>query len=524
MAIDDATRIAVETCLLDHPDVAAASLMIEEAADGHSYPVAYVVPHPERMHEARMRIYRADKEKRVSQWRMAFDRTYRSTAEDPAPSFVGWTNSYTNRPLPESEMQDWLETTVDRILSFHPGMLLEIGCGVGLLVERVAPRCASYVGTDLSPVAIARLRDFVASRSELRHVSLFEREAVDLGDQPSGSVDTVVINSVIQYFPDIHYLQNVIDEAARIVRPGGRIIIGDVRHFGMLPLFHSAVQLAKAPPQASAQWLKRRVSLGVEHERELAIDPEFFLALPSTDRRICGVEVLLKRGKAHNELTRYRYDAILHVGEGELPASRSAAEWEAGDRSIAEIVAQIEAGRFTAATIRNVPNRRLASDIASARRLWSADDQELVGTLRDSFDAEPDYGIDPEDYWALSDMGLCDVRVSLSPGSVEGQFDVTLIACDQARGTSLPRWNDMPAPAKPRRLATDPLEAAYQQQLGPELHQLLRDRLPDGSLPAAVLAVGTLPSAEPMVSSGVSAHPLGDSHAAPRYAVSGAGR
>jgi SAM-dependent methyltransferase len=167
------------------------------------------------------------------------------------------------------------------------------------------------------------LREFAASKPELRHVELFEREATDLDDQASGSADTVVINSVIQYFPDIDYLRTVIEKAARVVSSGGRIFIGDVRHLGLLSLFHGAVQFAKAPSEASARWLKRRVSLAVEQDRELVIDPQFFLELPDSIPGIAGVEILLKRGQAHNELTRYRYDVVLHVGETRLATIRS---------------------------------------------------------------------------------------------------------------------------------------------------------------------------------------------------------
>jgi SAM-dependent methyltransferase len=522
MAMGDSTRVAIETLLLEHPDVVAASLISEEAADGRSYPVAYVVPHPERMREARTRIYQADRESRVSQWRKAFDQAYRPRVDNPVPSFVGWTSCYTNKPLPDTEMHEWLECTTGHILSLHPRQVLEIGCGVGLLVQALAPRCESYRGTDLSPVAIASLRDFVASKPELRHVALVEREAVDLHDQPPHSVDTVIINSVIQYFPDLNYLRSVIGEAARVVRSGGRIFIGDVRDFGLLSLFHSAVQLAKAPSDASAGWLKRRISLAIQQERELAIDPQFFLALPDSDPRIHSVEVLLKRGKTHNELTRYRYDVVLQVGEAEPPGPRPDVEWQAGDHSIAEITAQLDARQFTSAIIRNVPNQRLASDIAGMRQTWSADDRQPVRTIRESLTADADVGTDPEDYWVLSDKGLCDVRISWPPHSTDGRFDVTLVALDRARSaSSRPRDANL-ASAAPQCLATDPLEAVYRQQLGLELQQILRDRLPEASVPAAVFAVDTLPPSEPTVPPALAAHLSDGGPAVSRYVVPGA--
>src|ERR1700712_2989344 len=96
-------RSDVEALLLEHPNVIDASLINEEGPDGHSYPVAYVVPHPERMKEAKTRIYLTDRDKRVAQWRKAFDQVYRLGRGDHAPTFVGWTSSYTNKPPPETE-------------------------------------------------------------------------------------------------------------------------------------------------------------------------------------------------------------------------------------------------------------------------------------------------------------------------------------------------------------------------------------------------------------------------------------
>ena len=517
-------RSEVEALLLEHQDVIDASLIDEEGPDGHSYPVAYVVPHAERMAGAKTRIYLADRDKRVAQWRKAFDQAYRFGPGDHAPTFVGWTSSYTNKPLPEIEMREWLDNTIERIMSLKPEKVLEIGCGVGLLVQELAPRCSVYRGTDLSLVAIGRLREFVASKPELRHVELYEREATNLVEQAPGSVDTVVINSVIQYFPDTHYLRTVLEGAARVVSSGGRIFIGDVRHLGLLPLFHGAVQLAKAPPKASARWLKRKVSLAVKQDRELVIDPQLFLELAGSIPRISSVEILLKRGQAHNELTRYRYDVVLHVGETKSTTSRPEAEWQAGDLTAAELVSRFDVQQLTSVTIMNVPNRRLASDIAGVRRLWSADDRQSVEDIRRSMTAETGLGSDPEDFWKLTDTQLRDVRVGWSPHSADGHFDVALVARDRSPGAPLLQRATTVASASHRqRLATDPLEVAFMQQLGLELRQLLSDRLPESRLPAAVLAVNELPSVEATTLPGSAAHfrQEGDGKAASRQMVKG---
>lgn len=497
----------VEALLLEHPDVIDASLVNEEGLDGHTYPVAYVVPHAGRMKEARARIYRTDRDKRVAQWRKAFNQTYRSGPANHAPTFVGWTSSYTNEPMPQTEMQEWLDCTIQRIMSLGPNKVLEIGCGVGLLLQELAPKCSVYRGADFSPIAVARLREFAASKPELRHVELFECEATDLDEQELVSVDTVVINSVIQYFPDIHYLRTVLERATQVVGSGGRIFIGDVRHVGLLRVFHGAVQIAKAPPKASARWLKRKVALAIEQDRELVIDPQFFLELRDSIPRICGVEILLKRGQAHNELTRYRYDAVLHVSDADSARSRPGAEYEARDLTIAELVSRFDAQQLAAVNILNVPNRRLASDLERVRRLWSADDRVLVEDIRRPMVEQTETGCDPEDFWKLSDVPGRDVRVGWSAQSTQGHFDVALVDRDRAPDARLhQRPTNVLSASHGGRLATDPLAVAFMQKLGLELGQLLSDRLPESRRPAAVLAVNELPSGAAVIRPGPAAH------------------
>jgi SAM-dependent methyltransferase len=473
-------------------------LLEEEGLDGQSYPVAYVVPHAARMEEAKSRIYLTDRDKRVVQWRRTFDQVYRSGRDDNAPTFVGWTSNYTNKPIPESEMREWLNRTAERILALTPNSILEIGCGVGLLVQALAPSCSDYRGTDLSPVAVSRLREFTATRPDLHHVKLLEREATNFDDLQPGSIDTVVLNSVAQYFPDVGYLRMVLERAAQVVTPGGRIFIGDVRHLGLLPVFHGAVQLAKAPPEASVRWLKRRVALAIEQDRELVIDPKFFFALSESIPRIAGVEVLLKRGPSDNELTRYRYDVVLHVGDAGSPVSRTTlpvVEWQAGGDTAAELVSRFDAQQFSAARILDVPNRRVARDLAAVRMLWSAADRELVKDLRKRTALETSTGVDPEEFWKLSDGLAYHVRVGWSPDAAEGRFDVALVDRKRALDAPSPR-RAASGPSRPSQaaVATDPLAAAFLQQLGLELANVLSARIAEPHLPVAVIAVKEMPS------------------------------
>jgi SAM-dependent methyltransferase len=486
--------------LLAHPDVTDVALVDEVGFGGHKFTVAYVVPDIERMKAAKSRVYAADRDRRIVQWRKTFDQTYRRGPDNNAPAFTGWTSNFTNKPIPEIEMREWLDCTVKRIAALAPQRILEVGCGVGLLTERLVPNCLAYCGTDLSPVAINRLREFAATKAGLGHVALLEREATDFDGLAQHSVDMVVLNSVVQYFPSIDYLQSVLQQAAERVAPGGHIFVGDVRDLGLLPTFHGAVELAKAPPEASGRWLKRKVFLAIEQERELVIDPNFFLGLSQSIPHITGAEILLKRG-SDNELTRYRYDVLLHVDNPTAYASRHVQEWEASAATLEELLARFGREQSVEVRLLNMPNSRVAADFAAVRSLWRADDRQSVKDIR-AHTAEPvNAGIDPEACWQLAETLGYDVRVDCSPHSTEGRFDVAL--ADRKHGIERLSFQRPTAARSDALVATDPMAAAYMQQLGLELGNLLRAQLPEAQVPAAVIALNKLPSTEPIEAPGL---------------------
>ncbi len=131
--------------------------------------------------------------------------------------------------------------------------------------------------------------------------------------------DVVVLNSVVQYFPDLDYLMNVIEGAVESVRPGGAVFIGDVRSLPLLEAFHTSVEVFRADDSLDRRELRQKVQKGIRQEGELLIDPEFFRAIRQRWPRITHVEIQLKRGRAQNELTRFRYDVVLHIGEQAPP-------------------------------------------------------------------------------------------------------------------------------------------------------------------------------------------------------------
>ena len=87
--------------------------------------------------------------------------------EDPTFDITGWNSSYTGQPIPAGEMREWVEETVGRVRALHPQAVLEIGCGTGLLLLRLAPEASDYVGVDFSKAVLGQLRATLDARCHM---------------------------------------------------------------------------------------------------------------------------------------------------------------------------------------------------------------------------------------------------------------------------------------------------------------------------------------------------------------------
>jgi phosphatidylethanolamine/phosphatidyl-N-methylethanolamine N-methyltransferase len=100
------------------------------------------------------------------------------------------------------------------------GRILEVGVGTGLSLPIYARRNSIY-GVDISAAMLQRARERVA-RLHLDHVEgLAVMDAEDL-TFPDASFDVVVAQYVVTAVP---HPELALDELARVVRPGGEIVI-----------------------------------------------------------------------------------------------------------------------------------------------------------------------------------------------------------------------------------------------------------------------------------------------------------
>jgi SAM-dependent methyltransferase len=169
-------------------------------------------------------------EERAATWADVFDDAYAAELSEGADADTAtWRSSLTGDRLGAAEMAEWAAATTARILACAPRRVLEVGCGTGTLVRRLAPHCERYVATDVSGVALAVVREAVA-RSGLDGVVVEERSAHELPGVGGGPFDCVILNSVVQYFPSTAYLAAVLASACDLGRDrAGTVFVGDVR-------------------------------------------------------------------------------------------------------------------------------------------------------------------------------------------------------------------------------------------------------------------------------------------------------
>lgn len=493
----------IESILTGLPAVQESVVVAREDQPGDKRLVAYVVPNP----NSKGMLSQMDTQaaERLCNWQALFDDVYSraSTHQELTFNITGWNSSYTGLPIPEEEMREWVDHTVERLLALQPKRVLEIGCGTGLLLSHVAPRCSEYWGTDFSLEALRHLQQVTMSMQELASVTLIHREADDFEGIENEAFDTIILNSVVQYFPGIDYLLRVLEGVVNTVSSGGFIFVGDVRSLPLLRAYHASVQYYQAYASMTCASLQQRFQQSIAQEEELVIDPAFFIALKRRFPQISHVQIQPKRGHYLNELTRFRYDVILHIGRQDLPVVEPQwLDWRQAKLTLADIYRMLSETRPEIIGLRDVPNARVQTDNSILQWLASAAETETVSHLQETLAHLRQDGIDPEALWNLSAELPYDVDISWSAGIVDGSYDVVFrrqITTGLAESTPMVLPFAEPERTKPwSEYANNPLQEKFSRELIRHLRRVLKEKLPDYMVPSAFVVLDVLP----MTSSG----------------------
>ncbi len=105
---------------------------------------------------------------------------------------------------------------------FNPRAILDLGTGTGRMLELLAPKAERAVGVDQSPAMLSLARARI-DQAGLRQVQLRQGD-VYAPPVERDAFDLVIVHQVLHFLDDP---ARALQEAARTLRPGGRLLVVD---------------------------------------------------------------------------------------------------------------------------------------------------------------------------------------------------------------------------------------------------------------------------------------------------------
>jgi len=425
----------------------------------------------------------------VDEWSQTWNDTYDLAAPVAEPTFntVGWNDSFSGKPFEKEVMASWLDHTVRRIFRNNPRQVLEIGCGTGMLLFKVAPQCEVYYGTDFSENTLSELSKII----EFSNVKLIQKRADEIDSLKEINFNMVIMNSVIQYFPSVDYLFSVIESAMEMIEPGGTVFLGDVRNLSLLETLHTSIELTKAEPGVTVNDLRYRIEKAILNERELLLDPLFFVNLKNRLKDISHVEILLKGGSFLNELTQYRYDVILHKARGKIQSiDLQLKDWTESAMTLGKLKVLLNQKETTPVGFSNVPNARLFRELALVEMLKNNFVLKKVGDLHKTLDTIKcsETFIDPEQVRLIGEKLNINIDISLSVTGI-GYFDFICY-----KPIDFPIFlKGIALPPSTKSYANNPLKYKLFQHIVSRLKTSLKKSLPEYMIPSDFIFMSAIP-------------------------------
>ncbi|MEN5057171.1 amino acid adenylation domain-containing protein [Sphingobacterium kitahiroshimense] len=220
----------------------------------------------------------------------------------------GWMSSYTGEYFTELEMEEYQQNIYlklkDRLTSEMK--VLEIGCSSGLTIFAIAPHVKSYHATDLSSSILENTQRECLKRG-LTNVS-YSCLPADLIDTIEDSdFDLIIINSVIHCFKGHNYFRDVLLKSTKKIGSAGTIFLGDIMDENKRDVLVSDMEDFKFNHnnegyRTKTDWSKE-LFLSRDYLNDIMLDIDYILNIEYSDKIFT----------VPNELTRYRFDAILDV-------------------------------------------------------------------------------------------------------------------------------------------------------------------------------------------------------------------
>ncbi|WP_158073404.1 class I SAM-dependent methyltransferase [Actinophytocola xanthii] len=358
----------------------------------------------------------------AGEWERFWDSTYRFSARRrDGFNTAGWYDRRALGAMPEAHMREWVGTTAERLRSLRPRHVLEIGCGLGLIMMPMLEHVERYEGTDISTEAVRGLREHLAGHPHGARAAVRRGDALEVAAGTSGEHDLVLLNSVVQYFPDLAHLEEVV---AGLTRGDGVVFLGDLLHRGLHRPMHVAQVVEQFPDSAPVRRVRTATEVSLAGDAPLLVGPDELRRLVARAAPGWDCDLLVRRGTHRTEMNRFRFDAVL--SRGRHPNSDAPVRplsWPGNPGGVAEVLATLVRPDDERVVIRSVPDARTHACVRLTRALDEAPEDLPLAELRDGL--APAAAVDPETLWETGHrLGH---GVAVAPAREPGLVDVALL-------------------------------------------------------------------------------------------------
>src|SRR3989338_1956122 len=157
---------------------------------------------------------------KVQSWSDWFDRAAQAF-DDPRMKIAYYKNGQTGEPSPKEAARATHQDIFNKLSPSPTDTILDVGCGVGYFTHYFGDKVLQVTRTDVAPHMIETAKKLTP------HGIFVVAPAHQLPFQ--GKIfDKIFSYGVTQYLPDEATVQKMLREMLRLLKNGGRILIGDI--------------------------------------------------------------------------------------------------------------------------------------------------------------------------------------------------------------------------------------------------------------------------------------------------------
>ena len=251
------------------------------------------------------------KTKNFTEFQEESKRLWNYTAEksDDQISASGWKSSYTGEVFSKKEIEESVLNVANKLKPYinTSAQVLEVGVGSGLILFEIAPKVKKYTGTDISDSVLKVAQDSIDA-SGIQNTKLLCLTALELDQLSDQKFDLIIVNSVIQYFPNLDYLRYFISGCLELLSDDGVLFLGDLRDKSLQADYYRS--LISDYENLEEKIIEKRL-----FEEELFVDRRFFNDFMEQVSYDSSVTFSNKEGTILNELLLYRTDTLIKINK-----------------------------------------------------------------------------------------------------------------------------------------------------------------------------------------------------------------